>query len=114
MGGEGELYKELVKELRTYGLSNGSYIGRHMGIMDEAADAIEALLSKNERIGKVEAERDAAISDMEKMMAISSTSVCVYCIATECYGRGGCRFCEPIWRGRERKEESNNEQKEKL
>lgn len=109
MGGEGELYKELVKELRTYGLSNGSCIGRHMGIMDEAADAIETLLSENERIGKVEAERDAAISDMEKMMAISPASVCVYCMATECYGRGGYRFCEPIWRGRERKAESDNE-----
>ena len=109
VGGEGPLYKEMVKELRTYGLSNGSCICQHMGIMDEAADAIETLLSENEKIGKVEAERDAAISDMEKVMTISSASVCVYCIATECYGRGGYRFCEPIWRGRERKAESGNE-----
>ena len=34
-------YDTLQKELRLYGLQNGSSIGRHMGLMDEAADAIE-------------------------------------------------------------------------
>ena len=36
-------YDTLQKELRLYGLQNGSSIGRHMGLMDEAADAIEHL-----------------------------------------------------------------------
>ena len=36
-------YDTLQKELRMYGLQNGSSIGRHMGLMDEAADAIEHL-----------------------------------------------------------------------
>lgn len=34
-------YVALVETLRHYGLSNGSVLGRHMGIMDEAADALE-------------------------------------------------------------------------
>lgn len=34
---------ELIKELRRYGLSNGGSLGRHMGIMDIAADALEEL-----------------------------------------------------------------------
>ncbi|WP_312694092.1 hypothetical protein [Caproiciproducens sp.] len=35
--------EELIKELRRYGLSNGGSLGRHMGIMDIAADRLEEL-----------------------------------------------------------------------
>ncbi len=31
----------LIEELRRYGLTNGSRLGHHMGIMDNAADALE-------------------------------------------------------------------------
>lgn len=41
--------EELTKELRRYGLESGSTLGRHMGIMDEAADAIEELEKEVER-----------------------------------------------------------------
>ena len=34
---------ELIEELRHYGLSNGGSLGRHLGIMDIAADALERL-----------------------------------------------------------------------
>jgi len=34
---------ELIKELRRYGLSNGTSLGRHMGIMDIAADRLDLL-----------------------------------------------------------------------
>ena len=34
---------KLIEELRRYGLSNGGSLGRHIGIMDEAADALEKL-----------------------------------------------------------------------
>ena len=36
-------YDKLQKELLSYGLTNGSVLGRHMGIMDVAAEAIEDL-----------------------------------------------------------------------
>ena len=38
-------YINLVEELRKRGLSNGSALGSHSGLADEAADAIEDLLS---------------------------------------------------------------------
>ena len=34
---------ELIKELRRYGLSNGTALGRHMEIMGIAADRLEQL-----------------------------------------------------------------------
>lgn len=45
-------YKELVKELKRNGLSNGGALGHHSGLCDEAADAIEQLVR----------ERDAAVN----------------------------------------------------
>jgi hypothetical protein len=39
---------ELIKELRSYGLQNGGSLGRHMGIMDEAADRLEELNRRTE------------------------------------------------------------------
>ena len=40
-----EEYIKLVEELRKRGLSNGSAFGSHSGLADEAADAIEDLIS---------------------------------------------------------------------
>lgn len=61
------MYKDLIHDLRRYGLTNGTALGRHMGIMDEAADAIERLISDleeaNKRAKTAEAERDAAVED---------------------------------------------------
>lgn len=65
------MYSDLIQELKRYGLSNGSALGRHMGIMDEAADAIERLISDleeaNKRAKTAEAERDAAVEVIEKI-----------------------------------------------
>lgn len=43
-----EYFEQLAAELRKYGTTKGCVIGRHMGIMDNAADAIEELLEKAE------------------------------------------------------------------
>ena len=40
--------RELVEQLRKRGLSNGSSLGQHSGLYDEAADLIEALLEENQ------------------------------------------------------------------
>lgn len=45
-------YAALVKNLRHYGLGNGSALGRHMGIMDEAADALEEAESTMSRMAE--------------------------------------------------------------
>lgn len=55
------MYKDLIHDLRRYGLSNGTALGRHMGIMDEAADAIETLTFELEAANK---RADAAVEEI--------------------------------------------------
>lgn len=46
-------------------------------------------------------ERDAAISDMETVMAYGGANVdtCQFCKNGQCYARGGTKLCLPKWRG---------------
>ena len=43
---------ELQKKLLSYGLTTSSVLGRHMGIMDDAADAIEDLQTHISRVAE--------------------------------------------------------------
>lgn len=88
------MYEEFVKTLRSYGLTNGTTLGRHMGIMDEAADVIEKLES-----------------DLEEIMLKGgqNTDTCMYCAAADCYNRGGAGLCNPRWRGKKEAEGNDNE-----
>lgn len=52
-----ENVKSLIDELRKHGLSNGSSLGYHSGLMDEAADTIEQLL-KELKNAKTEAYKE--------------------------------------------------------
>ena len=47
-------------------------------------------------------ERDAAISDMETVMAYGGANVdtCQFCKNGQCYARGGTKLCLPKWRGK--------------
>ena len=45
-----ENIENIVTELRKRGLSNGSSLGWHSGLMDEAADVIEQLQTEVERL----------------------------------------------------------------
>ena len=58
---EQTMYKDLIHDLRRYGLTNGTALGRHMGIMDEAADAIETLTFELEAAKK---RADAAVEEI--------------------------------------------------
>lgn len=46
-------------------------------------------------------ERDAAVSDMETIMAYGGGNLdtCQYCKNGQCYVRGGTKLCLPKWRG---------------
>ena len=46
-------------------------------------------------------ERDAAISDLETIMAYGGGNLdtCQYCKNGQCYARGGTKLCLPQWRG---------------
>ena len=50
---------------------------------------------------QVKAERDAAISDLETIMAYGGGNLdtCQYCKNGQCYARGGTKLCLPKWRG---------------
>ena len=47
---------------------------------------------------QVKAERDAAVSDLENIMAYNSDT-CQFCKNNQCYVRGGTKPCLPKWRG---------------
>lgn len=51
-----------------------------------------------EQLEHVTAERDAAVSDLENIMAYNSDT-CQSCKNNQCYVRGGTKPCLPKWRG---------------
>mgnify|MGYP001852449365 CR=1 FL=1 len=70
--------------------------------LEDAATAITGLLARAEaaeaRAEKAERERDAAVSDLETIMAYNSDT-CQFCKNGQCYVRGGTKPCLPKWRG---------------
>lgn len=61
----------------------------------------ELIPGYRERAEKAERERDAAVSDLEAIMAYGGSNIdtCEYCKNGQCYGRGGTKLCLPEWRG---------------
>ena len=57
-------YDKLIERLRRRGLSNGSALGPHSGLYEEAATAIETLRAD---LARVTAERDAAKEAVKNM-----------------------------------------------
>lgn len=105
--------KELIEQLNARGLSNGSSLGYHCGLFDEAATALSTLQAENNKLRaeleKVKAERDAAIS------AISHTcETCLFHAVTfngctpdhDCTNPdGGCSNNYDRWKWRGKKED---------
>ena len=56
-----------------------------------------------EELAKVTAERDAAVSDLENIMAYN-LDTCRSCKNNQCYIRGGTKPCLPKWRGPQKEE----------
>ena len=60
--------EKLIGQLNARGLSNGSSLGYHCGLYDEAATALSTLQAENEKLrGELEsvrAERNAAVEDV--------------------------------------------------
>lgn len=73
-----------------------------------AATALSTLQAENEKLRaeleQVKAERDAAISDLETIMAYGGGNLdtCQYCKNGQCYARGGTKLCLPQWRGQKK------------
>lgn len=100
--------EKLIEQLNARGLSNGSSLGYHCGLYDEAATALSTLQGENEKLRadleQAKAERDAAISDLETIMAYGGGNLdtCQYCKNGQCYARGGTKLCLPQWRGQKK------------
>ncbi len=99
--------KELVKALMRRGLTNGTSLGYHSGLYEQAASALESM---QEELDRVKAERDAAINDLKAgawcencahyadMAECGEIPMCNVC-RVECY----CKDCNDgnkwAWRG---------------
>ena len=97
--------EKLIEQLSARGLGNGTSLGYHSGLLDEAATALSTLQAENEKLRadleQAKAEHDAAISDLETIMAYGGGNLdtCQYCKNGQCYARGGTKLCLPQWRG---------------
>lgn len=66
--------EKLIEQLNARGLGNGTSLGYHSGLFDEAANAIETLQAENEKLRteleQVKAERDAAVKDLNEFLSL--------------------------------------------
>ena len=78
---------------------------RVQDVLRDAATALSTLQAENEKLRadleQAKAEHDAAISDLETIMAYGGGNLdtCQYCKNGQCYARGGTKLCLPQWRG---------------
>ena len=87
-------YDKLIERLRRRGLSNGSALGPHSGLYEEAALAIETLCAD---LARVTAERDGAIKDLNEFLSMDELCPiqCEWCKWNGTY----CDGKTPEWRG---------------
>ena len=86
-------YDKLIEHLRecgTYGFKQ-----------EECRDAALAIETLRAELARVTAERNAAVSDLETIMAYGGGNLdtCQFCKNSQCYARGGTKLCLPEWRG---------------
>ena len=64
---------------------------------------VERRKSTEARAEKAEMERNAAVSDLETVMAYGGGNLdtCQFCKNGQCYARGGTKLCFPKWRCQE-------------
>ena len=87
---------EIEKLKDTLRNAAGGPVGIQM--CQKAADALEQLQAENDRLKR---ERDAAVGDLETIMAYGGGNwdTCQFCKNSQCYARGGTKLCIPEWRG---------------
>ena len=94
--------EKLIEQLRTESLYADKASLEIMDLCMDAATALSTLQAENEKLRadleQVKWERDAAVSDLETIMAYNSDT-CQFCKNGQCYVRGGTKSCLPKWRG---------------
>lgn len=118
--------EDLIERLKNAGGMEAYFNDRYNGLYHQAADTITQLRAdleyerehadayyeecgqweaENEKmraeLEQVKQESDAAVSDMETIMAYGGGNLdtCQYCKNGQCYVRGGTKLCLPKWRG---------------
>ena len=85
--------KELIEQLNARGLSNGSSLGYHCGLFDEAATALSTLQAENNKLRaeleKVKAERNGRWI-MHDNPILGLTCECSECHIETC---GNTKYC---------------------
>ena len=97
--------EKLIEQLSIRGLGNGTSMGYHSGLFDEAATALSAQQDENEKLRaeleQVKRERKAAMNDIPQ-----NCHTCAYRSEPECAGnkhyrdfgfRENCEYWQ--WRG---------------
>ena len=94
--GKADPFKEqpLVKPSAVW--SKAATMAREAPTIDP--ETIPVVHQLREELARVTAERDAAVSDLENIMAYNSDT-CQSCKNNQCYVRGGTKPCLPKWRG---------------
>lgn len=110
-GLSGELIRGRMCELED--LLDGCSLARLRELVEADRDgrcvvlyeAAKAIGSPWEEFKQIERERDAAVSDLETVMAYGGGNLdtCQFCKNGQCYARGGTRLCNPVWRGPQEK-----------
>ena len=90
--------EKLIEKLRTESLYKDKATLEIMDLCMDAALALEQLQAENDRLKR---ERDAAVCDLEIIMADGGRNLdtCQFCKNSQCYARGGTKLCLPEWRG---------------
>ena len=82
--------ENLIEQLSARGLRNGSSLGYHSGLFDEAATALSTLQAENKKlrdeVEQVKRERDVAIEQLH-----GHCPACAH--YTPNHNEGLCRFC---------------------
>ena len=101
-------YKELIEKLNNieaiaYGYNiNGEVFGMDCSDFEQImVDSAVAMTELMEILAKVTAERDAAVSEIESIIAygLHLPNTCPFCKNEQCKMRGGTEPCIPKWRG---------------
>lgn len=89
--------EKLIEQLNARGLSNGSSLGYHCGLYDEAATALSTLQAENEKLRgeleQVKQERDEAVQCIRGIAKSGRVWMCPYCVHAK-DTTGGIAECE--------------------
>ena len=90
--------EKLIEQLSARGLSNGSSLGYHSGLFDEAATALSTLQAENEKmrdeLDSVKCERDAAIKDLFEIIGDIEEIRCEYDVDNADADKAFAELCE--------------------